>query len=207
MRNLNWLIPVLLGEILILVGLLMKVLNFGSFVQIAILVALLWYAGETRSMKKATEKSTKYLEYQTRPTAYFLIVSSKALEYTDGKTLLFIKNGSKFKILFYVKITLKSGNKICTLDNYWVKNNPLHVYPGQGHMQFPDVIKLDGFSEAERRSIIAEVEYEIAPSHVPLERYKDYYKEEWKYDGKSWRGPNGLPEISVVGLLSSKKAS
>ena len=45
-------------------------------------LGLLWYALETRGMRKemitqtkTTKKSTKYLEYQSRSTAYFLFPS------------------------------------------------------------------------------------------------------------------------------------
>jgi len=147
------------------------------------------------------KKSTKYLEYQTKPVAYFLIRASKNLGYSDGKNILFVKNESKFKILFYIRITLQSGSKTIILEEFWNKNNPLHLYPGQGFMRFPNVVQLDKFLEEEQKQIIANIEYKMASSYAPSEVYTDYHKEKWIYNGRFWTGPNGLSEDGMIELL------
>ena len=154
-------------------------------------LGLLWYAWETKSMKKATQKSTEYLEYQTRPTAFFLLFRS----------LRYVKNTSNFLVKFYFKM---SANGNILNDNYWTdnKNGPLYIYPGAGYMQYPSAFEIDKLITGKIK-----IEYRVVPSHInDTGLYKDNQIIEWKYDNESkkWRGPNGISEEGVLSFLPKK---
>lgn len=146
-----------------------------------------------------TYRQTKYLNYTTRPIAWFMLVSPKTLNRTDGKTVLLVHSESKFKIFFYIHITLKSGDKIRTQAHYWKDGDTLHIYPPGMH--YPDVMgTMNEFTEEERRSLIAEIKYAMAPSHAPSEIY-DAPAETWKFNGETWSGPNGMPDTAALATL------
>jgi len=147
----------------------------------ATFLALLWYTWETR-------KSAKYLEYQTRPTAFFLLFRS----------LMYVKNTSNFLVKFYFKM---SANGNVLNDNYWIDNKkgPLYIYPGAGYMQYPSAFEIDKLITGKIK-----IEYQVVPSHInDTGLYKDNQIIEWEYDNESkkWRGPNGISEEGVLSFL------
>ncbi len=143
--------------------------------------ALLWYAWETR-------KSAKYLEYQTRPTAYFLLF----------KSFMYVKNTSNFLIKFYFKMS--SNDKILD-DDHWGDNKfgPLFIYPGAGYMGFPSA-----FNEAKLVTGKIKIEYRVVPSHInDAELHKNIQVVEWEYDKntKKWKAPNGIGEKGILSFF------
>ena len=161
-------------------------------------IVILQYTKETYWLKqiqnkqiKETRKSTKYLEYQTRPTAFFLLFRS----------LMYVKNTSNFLVKFYFKM---SANGNILNDNYWTdnKNGPLYIYPGAGYMQYPSAFEIDKLITGKIK-----IEYRVVPSHInDTGLYKDNQIIEWKYDNESkkWRGPNGISEEGVLSFLPKK---
>lgn len=156
-------------------------------------------------------KSTQYLEYSVRPTAWFVLISGNTLgltrHITEYTSKFIVWNGSKFKILFYFKINWKiNGEVIHSQDSRW-ENDPLHIYPehsgrpGRGEylslIMVEDVLRdrdVEGVSE-----LVADISYRVAPTYAPYER-KDGLPETWRFNliRKMWIGPNGVEDNGII---------
>lgn len=141
---------------------------------------------------RETKKSTKYLEYQSRPTAFFLLFRS----------LMYVKNTSMFLVKFYFKMS--SDGKTLN-DNHWTdnKDGPLYIYPGDKYMQYPHAFNVSKLTMGEIK-----IEYRVVPSHIDdTELYKDTQIIKWKYDtnSKKWRGPNGISEEGILSFFTERQ--
>ncbi len=133
-------------------------------------------------------KQTKYLEYSSRPTAYFLLF----------RNLMYIKNTSNFLIKFYFK--MGSGDEVFG-SNHWEDNKrgPLFIYPGAGFMRFPQAFDCEKLITGKIK-----IEYKVIPSHInDAGLYKDTQVVEWSYNAltKKWIAPNGIEELGILSFL------
>jgi len=175
MKWIIWLGIIIVGIILVCSD------GFGTFVLFLTAVFIGWQAWETK-------KTAKYLEYQTRSTAYFLLF----------KSFMYVKNTSNFLVKFYFRMS--SNNQILD-DDYWDdnKNGPLFIYPGAGYIGFPHAF--DGTKLVTGK---IKIEYRVVPSHInDAELNKDIQVVEWEYDKSTqkWRAPNGMDEKGILSFF------
>lgn len=148
-----------------------------------------WQAWETR-------KSAKFLEYQTRPSAYPLLLRN----IKQQKTYLFVRNDSVNRILFNLRV-LKEGKIIQDF-----RSKPLSVGNIPGCMQYPKaLLDLDNYLEtlSEDSEEVFTIEYKIALVSAPQHEYTDYCPEEWTIRGGKWIGPDGIEPEAIESLIHS----
>lgn len=172
-------------------------INLGEIISVVVLAItagfICWQAWETR-------KSAKYLEYQTRPAAYPLLLWGSYYDEKDQKekqkTFLYIKNDSKLKILFNFRVSLKIDNT-CVQD---FRPKPLHVFPGG--MIYPSAMSnLDRHLEKNAGEEIFEIEYEMALVNNPDLKFRDYLPDEWRFTDNHWVGPDGISPEGVKSVM------
>jgi hypothetical protein len=159
-----------------------------------------------------TRKSTKYLAYSVAPIAWLFLMSPK----TSGsdKHWLFVKNESKYKVFLYYRLTeARLDNEEATPphDGAWDEASPIHVYPGL--MQYPSVIPqlssdLIKESKEKKKDIRIDIYYALAPDYTS-EDAQPRVPETWRFDHVRdiWVGPNGIPDVGFVPMISATRAS
>lgn len=158
-------------------------------------------------------KSSKFLEYQTRPIAWFFLMSPKTLDKCKGWVTsthwLFVKNESKFKVFLYYKIDrkLEDNQKNPVFNGQWDNNeSPLHIYPGL--MQYPSVLSLSSeliqHAKNKKVKIRFDIFYGLAPDYAPRE-IRPKVTETWRFDviKETWEGPNGIPDAGFASMITS----
>ena len=160
-------------------------------------------------------RQSKYLQYQTRPIAWFFLMSAETLvkhkNWKTDKNWLFVKNESKYTIFLYYKITkprIDNGEKTLPCGSSWDnESSPLHVYPGL--MQYPCVIPEltpDLIRNAKKlnKKIRIDIYSSIAPEYAEQERYSKS-PETWRFDpaSKMWEGPNGIQDVGFASMVTS----
>ena len=157
----------------------------------------------------ATQKSTKFLEYQTRPITWFFLMSPQTLNHPDKKNWFFVKNESKYTIFFYYKLIgpqIDDGKRALPYNGPWQnENDPLHVYPTL--MQYPDVIPIlpkELIQEAiiKDKKIRIDIHCGFAPEYAEKTRYSKA-SETWRFSPKEeiWEGPNGIKDTGFLNYL------
>lgn len=138
-----------------------------------------------------TKKSTRFLEYQIRPAAYPLLLRN------DKKTILYVRNDSKLKVLFNLKVIDKENNKL--IQDF--RSKPLNVFPGG--MQYPDaLLSLDETIKSKKEGVYV-FEYKTALGNAPKQEFRDYPKDEWEFQTDKWVGPDGIEPSGVISLISN----
>mgnify|MGYP001571747977 CR=1 FL=1 len=144
---------------------------------------------------KETKKSVKFLEYQTRPSAYPLLVWRKEKQ----KTFLYVKNDSKVKVLFNFRVRARDSNEL--IQDF--REKPLNVFPGRRPMQYPSALGDLDKSEEKEKGTIFRIEYKIALGNSPTQYFTDYPKDDWRFENGGWIGPDGIEPPGVWSLISS----
>ncbi|MCX6759445.1 MAG: hypothetical protein NT012_02690 [Candidatus Nealsonbacteria bacterium] len=168
----------------------------------------------------------KYMEFAVTPKVFFTIRSIARLEleekfkeiinFSEREKLIkeelnkksideklqayfFVKNNSKFPVLFRVKIDYKDEGRIIKhVNHYW--GNPLHIYPGL--MRYPGVIVLKDVIGPDKdykgKTIIAHIMYTYSPRFAPRINYGTF-SEPWCFDLEEfrWSGPEGIKEENL----------
>lgn len=166
----------------------------------------------------------KLAEFTIMPSAFFTLYSAKtfariaeveppSLIRQKLKTILVIKNNSKFPVYFKIKIIFKVDGKIMNISPHYWDETPLRLLPGC--VRFPDVVHLsraleddknkndeDSFNKkisgTIKKAIIADIEYSCVPVLEPDIKYKTV-REEWRFDLNDfiWIAPHGTRDENI----------
>ncbi|MDO8619403.1 MAG: hypothetical protein Q7R49_05690 [Candidatus Daviesbacteria bacterium] len=157
---------------------------------------------------RSASASAKSAKYAVMPSALFFPRSAKTICLRTNKdfselsedeklyTELIVLNSSKFPILFFVEVVLKSADGVkVEQKQYW--KEPLHIM-ADGKANYPDIIKLTNF-KGKHGEVIAEFKFSYTPRFAPKEKIATMH-ETWRFDlaQNIWRGPAGIEDTNIL---------
>ena len=191
-----------------------KIFNFSSWNWDAISTIVLAITFVVIAIQAwATRKFTKF---SVMPSASFFLRSARTmynrannrsdLEFPKSipleqklKTLLIIRNNSRFPILFRVKIKLEiDGKRPIFLEEFWKKSLPANFEI----TRYPNVIDLNKYlsekDDVGDKKVIAQIKYSYSPEFAPEIKSKTF-SQTWTFDLNTyeWRGPAGIEDINI----------